>query len=97
MAELSGYAVLLIVLMAVITSVCLTMIACRAALPAALGVASRPAPPGKSERILVLADRLPTLLARDAAFKRAPQQRQLYELLEQLEIRLRIFEVDVSK
>ena len=35
MAELSGYAVLLIVLMAVITSVCLTMIACRAGSAAA--------------------------------------------------------------
>ena len=56
----------------------------RAALPAALGVASRPMPAVKSERILVLGDALPTLLARDEAFKRAPQQRQLFELLEQL-------------
>ncbi|MBX7120158.1 MAG: primosomal protein N' [Gemmatimonadaceae bacterium] len=57
---------------------------CRAVLPAALGVAARPAPAGRTERLLVLARELPTLLERDAAFKRAPQQRQLYELLEQL-------------
>jgi len=57
---------------------------CRAVLPAALGVAAKPAPEGKSERLLVIAQELPTLLERDAAFKRAPQQRALYELLEQL-------------
>lgn len=57
---------------------------CRAVLPAALGSASKPDAPGKRERILVLARELPTLVARDEAFKRAPQQRQLYELLEQL-------------
>ncbi len=57
---------------------------CRAVLPAALGVAAKPAPEGKSERLLVLAQELPTLLERDAAFKRAPQQRAVYELLEQL-------------
>ena len=57
---------------------------CRAVLPAALGVAARPEAAEKAERVLVTADELPTLLARDAAFKRAPQQRQLYELLEQL-------------
>ena len=57
---------------------------CRAVLPAALGSATKPDAPGKQERILVLAGELPTLLARDEAFKRAPQQRQLYELLEQL-------------
>ena len=57
---------------------------CRSALPAALGVAARPSPAGRAERILVAAEALPTLLARDAAFKRSPQQRQLFELLEQL-------------
>ena len=57
---------------------------CRSVLPAALGVAARPAPEGRTERLLVIAQELPTLLERDAAFKRAPQQRQLYELLEQL-------------
>jgi len=59
-------------------------LACRTALPAALGVASKPAPAGRTERVLALAGELPTLLARDAAFKRSPQQRQLFELLEQL-------------
>ncbi|MBX3133636.1 MAG: primosomal protein N' [Gemmatimonadaceae bacterium] len=57
---------------------------CRAVLPAALGHASKPDAPGSQERLLVLAEQLPTLLARDAAFARAPKQRQLYELLEQL-------------
>jgi len=57
---------------------------CRAVLPAALTVAARPAPAGKSERMLVLASELPTLVAREAAFRRAPQQRALFELLEQL-------------
>ncbi len=56
----------------------------RAVLPAALGSASRPEAPGKTERILVVAKELPTLLAREEAFKRAPQQRLLFELLEQL-------------
>jgi primosomal protein N' (replication factor Y) len=56
----------------------------RAVLPAALGSASRPDAPGKTERILVVAKELPTLLAREEAFKRAPQQRLLFELLEQL-------------
>lgn len=57
---------------------------CRAVLPAALSVAAKPDAPGREERLLVIATELPTLLARDEAFKRAPQQRQLYELLEQL-------------
>ena len=57
---------------------------CRAVLPGTLGVAARPAPEGRTERLLAIAMELPTLLERDAAFKRAPQQRQLYELLEQL-------------
>lgn len=57
---------------------------CRAVLPAALSSATKPDAPGKEERLLVIAQELPTLLARDDAFKRAPQQRQLYELLEQL-------------
>lgn len=57
---------------------------CRAVLPAALGVAARPEAKGREEKILVLAEELPTLTARDEAFKRAPQQRALYELLEQL-------------
>ncbi len=57
---------------------------CRAVLPAALARAGKPDAPGTQERVLVLTEELPSLMARDAAFKRAPQQRQLYELLEQL-------------
>lgn len=57
---------------------------CRAVLPAALGVAARPEARGKAERLLVLARELPTLVARDEAFRRAPQQRQLFDLLESL-------------
>lgn len=57
---------------------------CRSVLPAALGVASRPDVRGKTERILVLTKELPTLTARDEAFKRAPQQFELYKLLEEL-------------
>jgi primosomal protein N' (replication factor Y) (superfamily II helicase) len=57
---------------------------CRALLPATLGVAAKPEAKGKAERVLALAGDLPTLMAREAAFKRAPQQRQLYDLLESL-------------
>ncbi len=39
---------------------------------------------GLTERVLVLARDRPTLLERDAAFKRRPKQRQLYETLESL-------------
>ena len=57
---------------------------CRAVLPAAFGAAARPEAKGVEERVLVLNAEFPTLLGRDEAFKRAPQQRALYELLEQL-------------
>ena len=57
---------------------------CRGVLPAAMGLATKPDAKGKSERVLVAVGDLPTLMARDEAFKRAPQQRELYELLEQL-------------
>jgi len=57
---------------------------CRAALPVALGQAGTPAPRGRTERVLVLEGTLPTLQSREAAFRRAPQQRQAYELLESL-------------
>jgi primosomal protein N' (replication factor Y) len=54
----------------------------RAALPVALGAAKRPDPAVKSQRVLRIAKELPTIVERDAAFKRAPQQRALYELVE---------------
>ena len=59
-------------------------VVCRAALPVALGQAGNPAPRGRTERVLVLERTLPTLQARDTAFRRAPQQRLAYELLESL-------------
>ena len=54
----------------------------RAALPVALSAATRPDPAVKTRRVLVVAKALPTLTERDAAFKRAPQQRALYDFLE---------------
>jgi primosomal protein N' (replication factor Y) len=56
----------------------------RAALPVALGTARRPEPAVKTRRMLAIARELPTLGERDAAFKRAPQQRAAYELVESL-------------
>ena len=56
----------------------------RAALPAALGTSKRPEPPVKARRMLVLARQLPSLIEREKAFARSPQQRALYELLESL-------------
>ncbi len=54
----------------------------RAALPAALGRARRAEPALKTQRVLRITQTLESLLQRDALFKRAPQQRKLYELLE---------------
>ncbi|MCC6930585.1 MAG: primosomal protein N' [Gemmatimonadaceae bacterium] len=54
----------------------------RSALPAALTGVDVPSPPGKTRRALALAQRLDSLMARDALFKRAPRQREVYELLE---------------
>jgi primosomal protein N' (replication factor Y) len=56
----------------------------RAALPAALGTSKRTQPAVKARRVLTLTARLPSLLERDKAFSRSPQQRALYELLESL-------------
>jgi primosomal protein N' (replication factor Y) len=56
----------------------------RAALPAALGTSKRPQPAVKARRVLSLATHLPSLLEREKAFARSPQQRALYELLESL-------------
>jgi len=54
----------------------------RAALPVALGAAKRPDPAMKTRRVLVIARELPTLTERETLFKRAPQQRALYELID---------------
>jgi len=54
----------------------------RSALPAALTGADRPNPAPKTTRHVEIAKPLPTLLERDEAFRRAPRQRELYELVE---------------
>ena len=56
----------------------------RAALPVALGAAKRPEPAVKTRRVLVIARTVDTLTERDTLFKRSPQQRAVYELLESL-------------
>ena len=56
----------------------------RAALPVALGAARRPEPAVKTQRVVEIVRTLPTLTERDAAFKRAPQQRAAYEMLDSL-------------
>ncbi len=54
----------------------------KTALPASLTGAERPTPQRKTQRIVRLRDDLPTLIHRDKAFARAPQQRAVFELLE---------------
>jgi len=56
----------------------------RAALPAAMGRAQRAEPPVRTQRVLRVTQSLDSLLQRDAMFKRAAQQRALFELLESL-------------
>ncbi len=56
----------------------------RAALPAAMARARRADPPLRTQRVLRISQPLDSLMQRDALFKRAPQQRALYELLESL-------------
>ena len=56
----------------------------RAALPALLTGAARPAPEPQSRRIAVIANPLATLVERDAVFRRSPKQRSAFELLESL-------------
>jgi primosomal protein N' (replication factor Y) (superfamily II helicase) len=59
-------------------------IAMRSVLPAMLTGAAQPQPGRKTHRIVRLGHDLPTLLEREKAFARAPQQRALFELLESL-------------
>ena len=56
----------------------------RAALPVALGAATRPEPAVKTQRVLEIARALPTLTERDLVFKRSPKQRAVYETLDTL-------------
>jgi len=60
-------------------------LALRAMLPGPLWSVARPAGPGEgSERVVRLIHRLPSLLEREAAFRRAPKRRAAYEALEAL-------------
>ncbi|HEV7992544.1 MAG TPA: primosomal protein N' [Gemmatimonadaceae bacterium] len=59
-------------------------VALRCALPALLTGASAPTPSRKTRRVLQIGHELPSLMRRDRIFARAPQQRALYELLEEL-------------
>ena len=56
----------------------------RAMLPSALGVASRAAAPGREASHVKIMREFPSLLERDAYFKRAPAQRAAYEAIEAL-------------
>ena len=56
----------------------------RSVLPALLTGASQPTPKSRTRRVVRIRDDIPTLLQREKAFKRAPQQRALFELLESL-------------
>ncbi|HEX5577958.1 MAG TPA: primosomal protein N' [Gemmatimonadaceae bacterium] len=59
-------------------------IALRSALPAAMTGAANPQPARKTHRVVRLREDLPTLMHREKAFARAPQQRALFELIESL-------------
>ncbi|MDQ6737115.1 MAG: primosomal protein N' [Gemmatimonadota bacterium] len=56
----------------------------RSVLPALLSGASQLTPAVKTRRVVSIRDDIPTLLQREKAFARAPQQRALFELLESL-------------
>ncbi|HVA57339.1 MAG TPA: primosomal protein N' [Gemmatimonadaceae bacterium] len=56
----------------------------RTMLPAALSAVRAPTPVQKEQRLAGIIRELPSLLERDAVFKRAPKQRSAYELLESL-------------
>ncbi|HEV8447029.1 MAG TPA: primosomal protein N' [Gemmatimonadaceae bacterium] len=56
----------------------------RSALPAALASHAAPEPSRRTRRIVAIRDELPSLLERDTTFKRAPQQRALFELIESI-------------
>ncbi|MEO8944997.1 MAG: hypothetical protein ABI338_00760, partial [Gemmatimonadaceae bacterium] len=56
----------------------------RSVLPALLTGAAQPHPPVKTRRIVRIRDDIPSLLQREKAFVRAPQQRALFELIESI-------------
>jgi primosomal protein N' (replication factor Y) len=56
----------------------------RSVLPVLLTVERAPTPPAKTIRVATIARELPSLQERDSIFRRAPRQRALYEVLEQM-------------
>ena len=56
----------------------------RSALPASLSSHDAPAPSQRTRRVARVRRDLPSLIHRDNVFKRAPQQRALFELIESL-------------
>ena len=56
----------------------------RTVLPALLTGARQPQPSVKTRRVVRIRDDIPTLLQREKAFARAPQQRALFELIESI-------------
>ena len=56
----------------------------RSVLPVLLTGERAPTPSTKTLRVAAIVQELPTLLEREAMFKRAPRQRALYEVLEQM-------------
>ena len=56
----------------------------RGVLPVLLTVERAPTPSAKTIRVATVARELPSLQERDSIFKRAPRQRALYEVLEQM-------------
>ena len=56
----------------------------RSVLPSLLTGARQPRPSVKTRRIVSIRDDIPTLLQREKAFARAPQQRALFELIESI-------------
>ena len=56
----------------------------RTVLPALLTGAAQPQPSMNTRRVVRIRDDIPTLLQRERAFARAPQQRALFELIESL-------------
>ena len=62
----------------------ITKLSCGDPLIGRYSLAAVPVPVQKTRRVVTLAQELPSLMRRDNVFARAPQQRALFELLEQL-------------
>ncbi len=56
----------------------------RSALPAVLSSLAVPEPVRRTRRVVAVRDEMPSLIERDEKFRRAPQQRALFELIESM-------------